>query len=280
MRAPLLAGLALALALPLQATAQARQDDTPLDRLTRRDQLSGWEAVGRVDIGDDRFCTGVLIAPDLVLTAGHCLVSKPDFKPVDPAIVRFRAGLSDGKSVAERRVIQTVIHPEYYDQKAKRFDHVETDIALMKLESPIPTNIAAPFAIAEQDVGRSVSVVSYARGRSEALSWQRSCSVIGVWPGAAGFTCDVTYGASGAPVFDTSRRRPMIVSVISRGRFDDGKPVSYGPIIGPPIAELKEALRTANGVNMAGGGLASAVQRTENARFVKPNSGGARFVKP
>ena len=35
------------LAAPLSAQDVSR--DTPLDRLTRRDELSGWEAVGRID---------------------------------------------------------------------------------------------------------------------------------------------------------------------------------------------------------------------------------------
>ena len=126
-------------------------------------------------------------------------------------------------------------------------------------------------------------LVSYARGRAEALSWQRSCSVQHKNDVAAAFSCDVTFGASGSPVFDTSRRRPMIVSVISRGHAGPDGTLALGPLIKAPIAELIEALRTANGVNLAGGGLASVVQQSEGARFVKAGdggTGGARFVKP
>ena len=271
------------LALLLVSPALAQTSDSRLDALTRPLERSGWEAVGRIDIAGGGFCTGTLIAPDLVLTAAHCLVEHPDIRPIDPARIIFRAGLSNGAALAVRSVIQTVVHPDYTNRQSPRFDSVETDIALMRLERPIPTTLADPFAVGEQDLGRQVSVVSYARGRAEALSWQRSCSVRHKNDVAAAFSCDVTFGASGSPVFDTSRRRPMIVSVISRGHAGPEGTLALGPLIKAPIAELIEALRTSNGVNVAGGGLASVVQQSQGARFVKAGDGGmggARFGKP
>ena len=47
-------------------------------RLTDRDDLFGWEAVGRGDLAGTGFCTGVLIATNLVLTAAHCLYDAKD----------------------------------------------------------------------------------------------------------------------------------------------------------------------------------------------------------
>jgi len=272
--------LALALSLLTAAMpALAEPEDTPLDRLTRFEERLGWEAIGRVDIDGIGFCTGVLIAPDLVLTAAHCLVRKPGMTVVDPSKIAFKAGYSDGKAVTIRRAQMTVTHPDYIDETSDHYDSVQSDVGLIKLESPIPTTIASPFAIGEQRVGSEVSVVSYARGRSEALSWQRSCSVRGKADGMAAFSCDVTYGSSGAPVFDTSGRRPQIVSLISRGYRENGESVVFGPIIQGPVAELKEALRTSKGVNMIGGGVASVVQASKGARFVKAGE-GARFVRP
>ncbi|HAW46138.1 MAG TPA: serine protease, partial [Roseovarius sp.] len=64
--------LALLAALCLWAGGAAAQS-SGLTRLTDRDDLFGWEAIGRVDIGREGYCTGVLIAPDQVLTAAHCV---------------------------------------------------------------------------------------------------------------------------------------------------------------------------------------------------------------
>jgi len=261
------------------AGAESAQDDTPLNRLSRFDDIHIWAAVGRVDFADGGYCTGVLIAPDLVLTAAHCLVRKPDQVAVDPSQVVFHAGYADGNSVADRKALMTVVMPDYINPKSKYYDAVQSDIGLIKLDAPIATADAAPFNVGEQKVGNEVSVVSYAHGRSEALSWQRACSVRGTGDGFAAFSCDVDHGSSGAPVFDMTGFRPEIVSVISRGYKKDGETFVFGPIIRKPIAVLEEALRTSKGVNMAGGGLASVVRTTEGARFLKAGD-GPRFVKP
>ena len=47
------------------------------------------------------------------------------------------------------------------------------DVALVQLDSAIPAATAAPFRVDRlPGPNRAVSVVSYARGRAEALSWQ------------------------------------------------------------------------------------------------------------
>ena len=44
-------------------------EGSALKSLMTRNDSKGWEAVGRLNFGGRNFCTGALIAPDLVLTA-------------------------------------------------------------------------------------------------------------------------------------------------------------------------------------------------------------------
>ena len=90
-------GLAIGLALAGSAAAQT----TGLKRLTLRQDLLGFEAVGRLDLGRGGYCTGVLFAPELVLTAGHCLATLSR-GAIAIGDIRFRAGLRDGAAIAER----------------------------------------------------------------------------------------------------------------------------------------------------------------------------------
>ena len=113
-----------ALCLILSATA-AHPESTALKRLTQRHDLLGLEAVGRLEIGDMGYCTGTLIAPDLVLTAAHCIYDGD--QRIDPGRLRFRAGLRDGEAVAERKVARSVAHPDNRPSSARGAERVRHD---------------------------------------------------------------------------------------------------------------------------------------------------------
>ena len=48
--------------------ASMAEGEAPLKTLITGDDSRGWEAVGRLDMAGQAFCTGALIASDLVLT--------------------------------------------------------------------------------------------------------------------------------------------------------------------------------------------------------------------
>jgi protease YdgD len=267
-----------ALLLVLALATPAHAQDSGLEALTRREQTLGWEAVGRVDLGSDGFCTGTLIASDMVLTAAHCVYDGGD-DPIDPSVILFRAGYGNGTMIAQSNVARFVAHEGYDPSRQADFENVQHDVALLQLQNPILTAVAAPFAIGMPTDGNNVSVLSYARGREEVLSWQRSCTVKGRVQRVLAFNCDVTFGASGAPVFDLSGGRARIVSIVSGGMVDGDAIIGFGMELPGLVHDLKSALRAGRGVVVG-----TTAPGLSEQRRVKVGQGGAntgaKFVKP
>ncbi|MCA0930492.1 trypsin-like serine peptidase [Ruegeria profundi] len=213
-------------------------------KLTDREDLYGWEAIGRLDIGDQGFCTGTLIAQDLVLTAAHCAVEKRTGQIYAPGKLMFRAGLSAGKALADRKVVQIAIHPDYVHLPELSAASVRADVALMRLEHPIPYSVADPFALHSGRVaGNEVSLASYGRGRSEAITRERSCRIMQRQQGLISFNCDITFGSSGSALLARNGPRWQILSVVSAVGTDGRQKVGYGMELAGIVAKLKANLR-------------------------------------
>lgn len=262
-RLPLLLCLVLGCALPAQA------EDARLKSLESSEMGRGWDAVGRLNFGNKGFCTGALIEPDLVLTAGHCLFDKETGARIDPAQIEFLAGWRNGRAVAYRGVRLAVAHPDYVYGGGDNIDRVPNDVALLQLDQAIRLPSVTPFATAHQPQrGDQVGIVSYARDRSEAPSLQEACQVLAQRNNMLMLSCDVDFGSSGAPVFALEGGVARVVSVVSAKAEVEGRKVALGTGLEAPLADLKaELLKAAGG---PGNGMVRVLRGGGSAKFVRP----------
>lgn len=251
-------------------------ENSNLNALDKYYEAQGWEAVGRLELGNrGSFCTATLISPNVLLSAAHCVFDEKG-RMRQPEEIQFRAGLRNGEAAATRKIVNFVAHEKYDPNRNLDHHNASHDVALLELAQPIPTHQVNPFILHSGAVGPGeVSVVSYGQGRENLPSRQKSCNLTHRDRGSLLlFDCDVTYGSSGAPVFSHLNGRGRILSVISgMTTTRDGEFVSVGPHLPELVSELKQELRARAVAPVAqvrritvGGGA-----RSSGAKFVKAN---------
>ncbi|MGR3292376.1 MAG: trypsin-like serine peptidase, partial [Paracoccaceae bacterium] len=131
--------------LTVFASVSQAADSSALKALLTGNDSRGWEAVGRLNFAGKTFCTGALIATDLVLTAAHCLFDQADGRQFRPDEIEFLAGWRNGRANAQSGVSRTIPHPEFEIASNDRSVRGAKDLALLQLSQPIRKSTVTPF---------------------------------------------------------------------------------------------------------------------------------------
>lgn len=191
----LLSGLVCAVWIGhLPFSAQAGSGAQPL---AEADQQA-WSAIGQITYGektDGAICTATLVAPDLVLTAGHCVAV--DGVAMRAGTIKFSAGKRGDASVATRYGSEIILlSPPAGEPRRMRHD-----IALVVLDTPIEARDAEPLPLAQQnDIAQRYSFIGYRRQARDFALRDDDCAVLNKRIPVLSLSCTVVSGNSGSPL--------------------------------------------------------------------------------
>lgn len=196
-------GLALAATVPHASGAAAADIG---GRVIVGPETGPWRAVGRLNVAGYRLrrhCTATLVAPDLALTARHCLGGFRGEEWVAPELVHFLPGYSRGGYLEHRQAVGYL--------------PVGDEAVLVRLDGRAKVT---PIPIAESGTapGTALFEAGYSGDKGQVLTVDPACRFLG-WSsdGLWNHDCEAIGGDSGAPILvDTGAG--LAVAAIHIGR--------------------------------------------------------------
>lgn len=205
-------------------------------------------AAGRIERTDGSVvCSAVLVTPDIIVSAAHCLPNNPDAEArgeaqgdgVSNGGLLFRPGVPG--AARRYRLVRTVWHPLYLGGRSPW--RLRFDMAAARLDAPVPPEIAVPLQQGEEArPGERLFVVSW-RDPDGTQPRQRACPVVSGRGGLVVLGCEVKGGESGAPVLRRGERGLELVAILSSRSQIARQPVGQGSNVWLRLRPLLDALR-------------------------------------
>jgi hypothetical protein len=192
------------------------------------------------------FCTGVVLAPRIVLTAAHCLRDAAD------TLVHFRDGAGEPVLVP---VAKTAVNPLYRADAVRR-RIISIDLGLLETATPLPATFrAADLADRAPSLGEDATVVGFGIARegepktggalrAASLRVSEPVSRILLWAEGSGRTgAGACSGDSGGPVFAEDGRTVLaIVAWTSGAKGRKCGAITQGPLVAPARVWVESVL--------------------------------------
>jgi len=194
--------LAAALALLIFATVAAQAAGQGPDRRVPVDpNAPPWNAIAKVQTNIGAHCSGVLIAPSIVLTAAHCLYNPRTRALLQPVSLHVLFGYQRDTYRWHRQVARIAVGSGFNGTAGRP---QPGDWARLELTEAVPVTPLPLFdgAVAP---GMAVALAGYNQDRAQLLMADLDCRVLRIagLPGGAKFVfhdCAATRGTSGAPL--------------------------------------------------------------------------------